>query len=745
MKTILSLILIVSIFLAGCNIQIPSAGQDSLAMKKFTSEEELSDYIKSSQPSGFGGYYGRGVALMAAESADSGASAKSLAPSSPDYSATNVQVAGVDEADIVKNDGKYIYLVKNEEVIIMNAYPAEDAKIISKIEMDMPSYLSEIFINEDKLIVFGQEQYNYYPGPIMPLAETRSSESAVIAESAAIAAEKMAIWPGQYYYRQPKSFIRVYDVSDKENPKLVRNLSTEGSYYDSRMIDNYVYAIFTQPVYYYPEYPGLIPLPVLYEDGVEKKLAATSIYHPIVPGYNNQYTNIIALSVVNENEEPTMESFLLDYADTMFVSEKNIYLTTPKRIDWRFHQLKIFEEAVIPSLPADIQLEISNVKASDKKDYLEYKEISEIIGSYMNELKDEQRQYLKKKIADKTEELQAQFHLESQKTVIHKIAVNRRNIEYKEQGEILGHLLNQFSMDEYKNYLRVAVTLEPYNNWRLPQESQDVSKNNVYVLDSGMDVIGKLEDLAPGERIYSARFIADRLYLVTFKRIDPLFVIDLSQPSNPSILGKLKIPGYSDYLHPYDENTIIGIGKDTEDIKEGEFERTLPKGVKLALFDVSDVANPKEIAKYNIGDRGTDSEALYEHKAFLFSREKNLLVLPITLAEFKKPAENAWQYGEYTFQGAYVFNLDKTNGFKLQGRISHIDEEEYLKAGSYPYFSNPVRRSLYIGNYLYTISDGFVKANKLDSLDEVTTIKLPKPAYYYGYDYGFGVAEAVAV
>ncbi len=92
-----------------------------------------------------------------------------------------------------------------------------------------------------------------------------------------------------------------------------------------------------------------------------------------------------------------------------------------------------------------------------------------------------------------------------------------------------------------------------------------------------------------------------------------------------------------------------------------------------------------------------------------------------------------------------MFKLTKESGFELKGRISHTDEEEYLKAGSYPYFSNPVRRSLYIGNYLYTISDGFVKANRLDSLDEVTTIKLPKPAYYYGYDYGFGIAKAVAV
>ncbi len=723
MKTIISFALIALILLAGCNVQLPSVTNDNLAMKKFASEEELTDYIKSAQPSGFGSYYRGGVAMMAAaESADSSAG-KSAAPST-DYSATNIQVAGVDEADIVKNDGKYIYIVKEDKVLIVDAYPAENAKIISEIEMDMPSYLSEIFIDDDKLVLFGQEQINYYPGP-MPLVKTERP----------------------YYYRQPKSFIRVYDLSDIQAPKLVRNLSTEGSYYDSRMIDGYVYAIFTQPVYYYPDYPGPIPVPVIYEDGVEKKLAATEIYHPIIPGYNNQYTNIIAFSVSNKNEQPSMESFLLDYADTLFVSEKNIYLATPKRIDWRFHQLRIFEEAVIPSLPADIQSEITAVKNSDKKDYQKYQDISEIIGGYMNDIGYNERQDLEKKRADKTEELQRQFYLESQKTIIHKIAVSRKNIDYKAQGEILGHLLNQFSMDEYKGNLRAATTVEPYYEWRLGQERQDVTKNNVYVLNDGMDVVGKLEDLAPGERIYSARFIEDRLYLVTFKKIDPLFVIDLGNPAAPKILGKLKIPGYSDYLHPYDSNTIIGIGKEAVEAKQGDF--ALYQGIKLALFDVSDVANPKELAKYNIGDRGTDSEALHEHKAFLFSKEKNLLVLPITLAEINrdKPQEveelAQWAYGEYTFQGAYVFGLTKENGFKLKGRISHIDEEEYLKAGSYPYFSNPVRRSLYIDNYLYTISDGFVKANKLPGLEGVATVKLPKPAYYY--QYGFGVAEAVAV
>ena len=125
-------------------------------------------------------------------------------------------------------------------------------------------------------------------------------------------------------------------------------------------------------------------------------------------------------------------------------------------------------------------------------------------------------------------------------------------------------------------------------------------------LNSKMETIGKLENLAEKERIYSTRFIGDRLYMVTFLRIDPLFVIDLSNPNKPEVLGELKIPGFSDYLHPYDENHIIGIGKETG---TNDWGGVSTKGVKVALFDVSDVKNPKQVDSYEIGQAGTDSEA----------------------------------------------------------------------------------------------------------------------------------------
>ena len=229
-----------------------------------------------------------------------------------------------------------------------------------------------------------------------------------------------------------------------------------------------------------------------------------------------------------------------------------------------------------------------------------------------------------------------------------------------------------------------------------------------------------------------------RAYMVTFKKVDPLFVIDVSEPTNPKVLGKLKIPGYSDYLHPIDETHIIGVGKDTIESGYGDF--AWYQGMKMAIFDVSDVANPKEMHKIVIGDRGTDSYALQDHKAFLHDKEKELLVLPIMLSEIpeelkKNPEEQATgqtitsptivrpdnfpSYGEPVFQGAFVYKVTLENGFEERGRITHISEDEELKRGYYYGDEYSVKRALFIGNVLYTLSDKMLKANDLQSLEDL--------------------------
>jgi uncharacterized secreted protein with C-terminal beta-propeller domain len=220
--------------------------------------------------------------------------------------------------------------------------------------------------------------------------------------------------------------------------------------------------------------------------------------------------------------------------------------------------------------------------------------------------------------------------------------------------------------------------------------------------------------------------------MVTFKRMDPLFVIDLSNPKEPQILGKLKIPGFSDYLHPYDENHIIGVGKETTD---NEWGGVSIKGVKLSLFDVSDVNNPKQIDMYEIGEAGTDSEALSDHKAFLFDKTKNLLVIPIREITGKEQYDS--RYGYYmqkVWQGAYVFGVSPADGFKLKGKISHLDDYEEQQF----YWNSPsaVRRSLYMDDVLYTVSARKIKMNSLDNITGINSVDLPFDKNQY-YEYGW--------
>jgi uncharacterized secreted protein with C-terminal beta-propeller domain len=555
-----------------------SSEQDRL--KTFSSYEELENFVKTSLENladyDYGGRYyypvlgGMRTTKFLAEA---------NATASVDHSTTNIQVEGVDEADLVKNDGKYIYVISGNKIIIIDAYPAENARILSEIEVDGNPV--EIFINEDKLVIFGRE-----------FSEISPVE-------------------GVHYYNviiSRKTFIKIYDISDRENPVLKRDISLDGAYFDSRMIGDYVYVIANAWINYSLE--DGIELPEISSNGKVRVIPASEIYYfDDTLDYSYMFTIIMSINMQDDNEEPSDKVFLMGRTQNLFVSLNNIYMTRTNHY-W---------------------------------------------NGWLGGTNDE-------------------------KTIIHKVSITDGEIEYESQGEVPGRVLNQFSMDEHQGYFRIATT----TGW------WDEAQNHVYVLDQDLNIVGRLENLALTERIYSARFLGGRAYLVTFRRIDPLFVLDLSDPHDPKVLGELKIPGYSDYLHPYDETHIIGVGKET--------------GVKIALFDVSDPENPREISKYEVGGWGTDSYALRDHKAFLFSKSKNLLVIPISEG--------------YVWQGAYVFDLSLDNGFVLKGRITHLENDEAM----WGYY---VKRSLYIDNVLYTVSDGSIKMHDLGDLSEINTVRLP--------------------
>jgi uncharacterized secreted protein with C-terminal beta-propeller domain len=301
-------------------------------------------------------------------------------------------------------------------------------------------------------------------------------------------------------------------------------------------------------------------------------------------------------------------------------------------------------------------------------------------------------------------------------TTIYRVHFKDNNMTCEANGQVPGNELNQFSMDEYNNHFRIVTT-----TWK------NYTQQNLYILDMNLSIVGRLENLGVTENLHATRFMGNRCYIVTFKKTDPLFVINISDPTNPTVLGELKIPGYSDYLHPYDENHLIGVGKEAVEAESGDF--AWYQGIKLALFDVTNVSNPIQLANYIIGERGSDSPVLSNHKAFLFDKTRNLLVLPVSEAKIDKSQYPESQYpygvppyayGTTVWQGAYVFNVTLTGGFNLTARITHGTE-----GGGMPEVGYWVNRALYIESVLYTVSDRKVKMNNLTDLAVIDEIQLP--------------------
>jgi hypothetical protein len=319
-----------------------------------------------------------------------------------------------------------------------------------------------------------------------------------------------------------------------------------------------------------------------------------------------------------------------------------------------------------------------------------------------------------------------------QKTNLYRFSLDSDGITFKADGSVPGHVLNQFSMDEHENTFRIATTT---NDWT---GENSRSANHLFILNMDLDETGSIKDIAPGETIYSTRFMGDRTYMVTFQKVDPLFVIDTSNPRSPKILGKLKIPGYSNYLHPYDETHLIGFGKEAVEAKEGDF--AWYQGMKVAIFDVTDVENPKELHTVTISDRGTESPLLYNHKALLFDKERGFLAFPVSVAKIpdsqKTPGNEASAYGMPVFQGAYVYDISLRDGLKLRGTVTHHDDTSVFdKAGGWWYGgTRDIQRVLRINDSLISISDKSIRSHDLAGLKVEGKVEFPDITDPYGFD-----------
>jgi inhibitor of cysteine peptidase len=633
LAAVLSAIILVSmIYFVASPVSI-SLGNVSPLMT-FKSADELKTYINTNTKAG-SNYFGGGPLDESAFSARSGVSPTDGMPrvpaavpagsaglgaqgfgtngesdtSAPSYSTTNVQVAGVDEADSVKTDGSYLYTTSQGNVYIVNADP-QDPEVVSKISVDTSSYIAGLFLSQDgsKLVVIGSQ----YGGLIYPIGG-------------------LAYVPYMNFVQEAKTFVNVYDVTNKASPLLARNFTISGSYFNSRLIGNDLYVVVSQQA---TVQNNSVNLPEFSDQNSPRTIEPNQIHYTNIVDTYFTYTTFVSVDITDNSADPSSMTILMGSASNMYVSQSNMYVTFPSQ---------------------------------------------DGLG-----------------------------------TDIYRVKINGLTLTAEAQGEAPGYVLNQYSMDEYNGNFRLATTVSS-GTW-LSKDQQ----NSLYVLNSDLTIIGKIENLGVGERIYSARFAGDKCYLVTFKQMDPFFVVDLSNPQAPRVAGELKIPGYSSYLHPYDENHVIGIGKENGTMK-------------LSLFDVTDMSNPVETSHFTVDAGYADSEALNDPKAFLFDLQKQLLVIPVSTSGYITPQPMPLKEGGTStsttptyggsWNGVYVFNVNAADGFALKGTVTQIANST-SGTDYYNMYNYYVHRAVFIGNTLYTVSDLMVQLNNLDTLTLTAQVNL---------------------
>ena len=591
-------------------------------LTRFKDMDELKEVLKTE----YRGFYGElDIAFDGAmmndvmQSVPSESAGESISKS--EHSTTNTQVKNVDEADIVKTDGEYIYYVSNNTLYIVKAVNLEIVSTIKTMDKDERFYISEIYLKDNKVVLLG----NGYilEEPIVVEDENEKEKNRIYARANRVDTVKAV----------------VYDIKDKNNPKLEREVELEGDYVASRMVGDNLYFISRTYKYYYEEMPDMRILPVFNDSVVDevKNVECTDIIY-----FNNSNASnfmMVGGFNINDNKEVSVETFF-GAGDIVYANEKSLYLT------------------------------------------------KQVWG-------------------------------EEYKTVIYKFRLDGSNIRLIAQTEVNGHMNNQFSMDEYEGNLRVATTsykeIEALNVLsEIGVMDTRITTNNLYVLNEKLEEIGKIENLAKDEKIYSVRFIGEIGYIVTFKEIDPLFVIDLSDPTNPVVKGELKIPGYSSYLHPYDENHIIGIGYN---VKDNGYGGVTNSTMKMSMFDVSDLNNPKEVFNVDIGNYYAYSDITYNHKVLFYKESENLIGFPVTYRE-NNYTDNS--------NGFIIFRIDmENNQFEKYGEILH--EQNYR---------DNVDRIIYIGDILYSLSSEDIKAYDLNTLEKINELRLnnDRKEYYYYED-----------
>lgn len=506
---------------------------------------------------------------------------------SPSHSKTNTQVDGVDEGDIVKTDGRYIYVVNERYLSIIDGETMKLAcqKKLRSVNSKNEISISEIYVDGNRLVVTGEEYEKSKNG------------------NGDIFYGYEGCYSSMFRRNLVGSIVIIYDITDRENPVEVRRVSQDGQVVSSRMVGSYLYTA----TGYLPSF-----------DDDEKK-----------------YT-------------PTVDGTSLSYSE--------IYVKDAKDDESSYIVLSGFDTA-----NAESTVSKTSVLASGYVTYCS-QDTFYVASQEYDEKKD------------------------MEMTVLNAFSIKDGTVAYKASGIVPGCCNGQYTMDQSKGYLRIFT--DGYNS------KTDKDYTNLFVLDENLDVIGKLEDIAKDEELKSARFMGDTAYVVTFKNTDPLFAIDLSKPDKPKMLGELKLPGFSEYLHPLSENLLVGIGYDGDD------EDADMSTLKVSLFDVSDKKNPKELSSKIVKDCFFDVNT-YSAKGFVMFDE-NTFGIPV-----RKDATYITKKGEYHYSEEYTFKVFTVKNDKITLKTDY-------KHGKFENGSS-FFRGTFIGDKVFTLDENNIRQYDMGS------------------------------
>lgn len=444
----------------------------------------------------------------------------------------------------------------------------------------------------------------------------------------------------------------LYDISNPKNPKLIREVGQEGYLQDIRITNDTLYLIGNMHPNYWmlreKKAPDLKPKTYDSVEGKEYKSLPLEKISILPNTMDGTYSLMTAVDLKNGAQKTANMKGYLGGSSGLYMSENALYLTTP-----------IYDGNIVPAA-----------------------------GIIMDRI----------------------WMPRTTNTQVFKWNVDGTDMNFVGTTEVKGSVLNQYSMDEYKDNFRIVTT--EGNAW----DEQQISKNHLFILDNKLQQLGAVKDLAPGEKVYSARFMGEKAYVVTFKQVDPLFVIDVGNPKKPTVLGELKIPGFSNYLHPLDDTHLIGIGYDTEQRYDAYTKRnfTVTTNMKMSLFDVSDFKHPKEQSTVKIGGKGSYSDVQYNPKALFRNKEYNYFGFPVVLYDAGKGDEIV-----YKGQGAQIYEITADKGIVLKGNIINKS-----KGDPYENWEQLVQRVVYINDALYTVARNEVKSYRLKDFKPLDTLTI---------------------